>query len=91
MKTFYATNVSIATFISQDYDAVSNEEKTMLPDDVIEHFGGRDETMAALGVSRQVLYQWIRREHVPMGRQWQIQALTKGRLKVAETKEKAQA
>lgn len=50
---------------------------------VIRHFGGISQTANALGVSYQAVFQWRENKHIPQGRQWQIQALTGGKLKAA--------
>jgi transcriptional repressor of cell division inhibition gene dicB len=52
----------------------------MLKADVISHFGSRGKVARALGISRQAVQAW--REVVPLGRAYQVQELTKGRLKL---------
>ena len=53
----------------------------MTPDEVINHYSNKRGVTEALGVSRQVVDQWIRRGLVPMGRQFEIQILTGGGLR----------
>jgi hypothetical protein len=48
--------------------------------DVLKHFGSINKTAKALAITRQAIQGW--REVVPMGRAYQLQALTKGKLKV---------
>lgn len=49
-------------------------------DAVVEHFGGTPETCAALDVTKGAISQW-RQEGIPELRQFQIEALTKGKFK----------
>ncbi len=49
----------------------------MKKQEVLEYFGGIKQTAKALGVSIQAVYKW---ESVPLGRQYQIQVMTGGRL-----------
>lgn len=58
----------------------------MTLDQVIDHFGSVAEVASKLGISVQAVYQW--EDGVPNGRQWQIQALTKGKLRVEPKKRK---
>ena len=48
--------------------------------DLIEHFGSTQAVADALDVSYQSVHQWKRSGKVPQGRQWQLQALTAGKL-----------
>lgn len=52
--------------------------------EVLEHFGGVAETSRALKITYQAVDQWVEKNAVPEGRQWQIQALTDGKLQVDE-------
>ena len=54
----------------------------MKKSDVIEHFGGIQQTADALGIRYQSVYEWP--DVVPEGRQYQIQIITGGKLKVIE-------
>jgi ABC-type uncharacterized transport system ATPase subunit len=49
---------------------------------VLNYFGDRDKTAKALSISVQAIQQWVSKDSVPEGRQWQIQALSKGKLLV---------
>lgn len=51
----------------------------MKSSEVIKHFKSRLEVSAALGVSYEAVRKWG--EYPPLGRQYQIQALTNGKLK----------
>lgn len=53
----------------------------MTVDQVIKHYGSIADTAAALGVTYQAVQQWVANNRVPEGRQWQVETLTKGRLK----------
>ena len=46
---------------------------------VIAHFGSVKAVADALGIKVQSVYEWP--EDIPLGRQFQIQLLTKGKLK----------
>ena len=50
--------------------------------DAIAAFGGVNKLAAALKIWPQSIYQWG--EYVPESRQYQIQVLTKGKLKASE-------
>lgn len=52
----------------------------MTVQEVLEHFGGVAETARALAITYQAVQQWVDKGSVPMGRQWQIQAITHGKL-----------
>lgn len=53
--------------------------------DVIEYFGGRHEDVAeALGISRAAVSMWVAAGEIPLLRQYQIEVLTKRRLRVAD-------
>ena len=49
--------------------------------DAVNHFGSQGELAKALGITDGAVSQWG--EFPPMGRQYQIQALTKGKLKAS--------
>lgn len=51
--------------------------------EVIKHFGDIAGTAAKLGITYQAVQQWVKRDRIPSGRQYQIQLITKGRLKAA--------
>lgn len=53
----------------------------MKPTDVVKHFGGIIPAAKAIGVSRQAVYIWLQRKHIPMQRAYQIQVITGGALK----------
>ncbi len=53
----------------------------MKKQEVLEYFGGIKQTAKALGVSIQAVYKW---ESVPLGRQYQIQVMTGGRLQAGQ-------
>jgi hypothetical protein len=48
--------------------------------DVINHFGGEVKTAAALGLTRQAVYQWA--DPIPERLAYQIQVMTGGILRV---------
>lgn len=52
--------------------------------EAIDHFGGISQTAKALIVSYEAVRKWG--EYPPLGRQYQIQALTKGALKATTQK-----
>lgn len=53
--------------------------------DVIEYFGGRHKDVAeALGISRAAVSMWAAAGEIPLLRQYQIEVLTKRRLRVAD-------
>lgn len=55
----------------------------MTPQQVIDYFGGTIPKAAkALDVTYQAIAQWIEADKVPRGRQFEIQDLTEGDLKV---------
>lgn len=49
---------------------------------VINHFGSVKGVADALGITVQSVYEWP--EDIPLGRQYQIELLTKGKLKAAK-------
>lgn len=54
----------------------------MKKQDVINHFGSVKAVADALGITVQSVYEWP--EDIPLGRQYQIELLTKGKLKAAK-------
>lgn len=52
----------------------------MKKSEIIEHFGGIQETADALGIRYQSVREW-KENAVPEGRQFQIQVMTNGKLK----------
>lgn len=55
----------------------------MKTDDAITFYGGRDKLAKALGIDRSATYHWG--DTVPIGRQFQLQILTKGKLIAQKT------
>ena len=53
----------------------------MKPQDLLEHYKTPSAIADALGCPVERFYEWRTRNEVPLFRQWQIQLLTKGRLK----------
>lgn len=54
----------------------------MTIDDAIKHFGGLRELAEKLGIEPEAIHNWKRRGNViPKGAQFQIQVLSKNRLK----------
>lgn len=54
----------------------------MLTKDAVAHFKGRSKLAKELGISPAAVSQWG--EHVPKARQYQLQVLSDGALKVAD-------
>lgn len=55
--------------------------------DVISHFGDQVKAASALGITPSAISQWG--DAPPMVRQYQIQVITKGKLKVSAKRETA--
>lgn len=55
----------------------------MKKQDAIKHFGSQSELARALGINKQAVHQWP--DDIPIGRAYQIEVITNGKLKV-ETK-----
>jgi hypothetical protein len=49
--------------------------------DLIEHFGTQSAIAKALGTSDQVVSSWKVKNRIPLGRQYEIQILTAGKLR----------
>lgn len=52
----------------------------MTKSEIVEYFGGVQQVADALGITYQSVREWPE-DRVPEGRQYQIQVLTKGKLK----------
>lgn len=61
--------------------------RSMKVQDLIKYFGSTTAITAALGVSRAAVSQW-RKVGIPALRQYQIEALTKGKLRAKPVKKK---
>ena len=53
----------------------------MTPKQVIEHFETQENTAKALGVTQQSIAAWVKCGKVPELRKYQIEKVTKGKLK----------
>lgn len=53
----------------------------MKPSDLETHFGSQIEAARALGLDRRTVWAWFSRGSIPIGRQYQIEVATKGKLK----------
>jgi hypothetical protein len=53
----------------------------MTPNDLRQHFGFQVAISRAVGISEQAVSRWFRRDRVPLGRQYEIQILTGGKLR----------
>jgi ribosomal protein S16 len=51
-------------------------------EEVIEYYGGIAPTARALNIKYQAVQQWVNKGAVPESRQWQLQVITEGKLKV---------
>jgi hypothetical protein len=49
--------------------------------DLIDHFGSQSAIAKALGTSDQVVSAWKVKNRIPLGRQYEIQILTAGKLR----------
>lgn len=58
-------------------------EGSMKPIDVIEYFGSQEKAAKALGMKQPNISKWLTRGVVPELRQYQIEKLTRGKLKVS--------
>ncbi len=56
----------------------------MKPKQVVEYFGTQENTAKALGVTQQSVAAWVKLGKVPKLRQYQIEKITKGKLKCQE-------
>ncbi len=55
----------------------------MQAQEVVTHYGGISKVAKELGISYQAVRGWIQKGEVPEGRQWQLQAMSGGTLKVS--------
>lgn len=53
----------------------------MTMQELIEHFGSQAAAARAIGVSLQVVSAWNAKNRIPLGRQYEIQVLTCGKLR----------
>ena len=53
----------------------------MTPKEVIAYFGNQNRTAIQLEISREAVRKWVANDAVPKLRQYQIEKLTKGKLK----------
>lgn len=53
----------------------------MTPREVIEFYGTQKGVAAAVGISQASVSEWVSNGYVPLGRQYELQVLTGGRLK----------
>jgi transcriptional repressor of cell division inhibition gene dicB len=60
----------------------------MKKSEIVEFFGGIQQVADALGITYQSVREWPE-DRVPEGRQYQIQVITKGKLKVSQKRETA--
>lgn len=51
-------------------------------DEVIAHFGSKNNLSKALGISRPAVARW--KDYIPKGRAYQIEVLTKGKFKAKD-------
>lgn len=53
----------------------------MTPQDAIEFFGSQHRAAAALQISQPAIAKWVRRGRIPPVRQYQIQVVSRGKLR----------
>lgn len=53
----------------------------MTMQDLLDHFGTQTAIAKAVGVSLQVVSAWNAKKRIPLGRQYEIQVLTAGKLR----------
>lgn len=53
----------------------------MTPREVIDFYGTQKHAAAAIGISQASVSEWVSNGYVPLGRQYELQVLTGGRLK----------
>ena len=58
----------------------------MTPEIVLEHFKTKAEIARSIDITPQAVQQWFDSGRIPFGRQFQIQVITKGKLKATKTK-----
>ena len=56
--------------------------RSMTPKQVVKYYGSQSEAARRLGVSRQVISNWVRRKRVPLDWQIAITDLSMGRLQL---------
>lgn len=57
----------------------------MRTEEVVKHFGSKIEIARALGIWHTAISAWG--EYPPMGRQYELEVMTKGKLKASKNKE----
>lgn len=62
---------------------------SMTPAQVFAHFGDKAKTAKKLNISYQAVQQWEDKGCVPVGRQFEIQVLTDGKLKADDQQNSA--
>jgi hypothetical protein len=56
--------------------------QSMKPDKALSRYGSQTELAKALGVSRQVVHNWVKRGRVSLEGQLELQHLTGGKIRV---------
>ncbi len=56
----------------------------MTPEEVKNHFGSVRAASKAIGLNRMTIYQWIKKNEVPLLRQYQIERITNKKLKAKD-------
>ena len=56
----------------------------MTPQEVIEHYETQEKAARALGVTQQAIARWVAAGEVPELRKYQIEKVTKGKLKCTQ-------
>lgn len=59
--------------------------------DLIDHFGTQSAIAKALGTSDQVVSAWKVKNRIPLGRQYEIQILTAGKLRADPMQQASQS
>lgn len=65
--------------MTYDHKYIGSDRMTI--ENVKEYFGSEKNISIALNVSRQAVNMWIKRGNIPMLRQYEIERITKGKLK----------
>jgi molybdenum-dependent DNA-binding transcriptional regulator ModE len=55
----------------------------MNPEQVVKHFGSQSKAARAVKLSRQAIWNWLKRRQVPELYQYRLEELTAGKLKRA--------